>query len=168
MFKRSEFKRGLMAEVRGNLRPVVMELRNRYFRRVWGMSIGQGCAISLEAKLDKTNPRGVEIGDDTAVNFGAVILTHDFARGGLGVKTRIGARCQIGARSIIMPGVTIGDECVVAAGAIVMADVPAHTLVAGNPARAMERGIKTSKLGMIIREQKPHAIAASEAAASTA
>lgn len=152
MFKRSDFKRGIVAEIRGNLRPLAMDLRNRYLRRVWGMTIGKGCAISFEAKLDKTHPRGIVIGDETAVNFGAVILTHDYARGGLGLETRIGSRCQIGARCIIMPGVTIGDECVVAAGAIVMSDVPSGTIVAGNPARAIEKGIRTARLGRIIRD----------------
>jgi acetyltransferase-like isoleucine patch superfamily enzyme len=41
----------------------------------------------------------------------------------------------IGNRSIIFPGVTIGEGSVVSAGSVVMADVPANTVVAGNPAR---------------------------------
>ncbi|WP_437925029.1 acyltransferase [Sorangium sp. So ce291] len=41
----------------------------------------------------------------------------------------------LGARSMIFPGVTVGEGSVVAAGSIVMADVPPYTVVAGNPAR---------------------------------
>ena len=41
--------------------------------------------------------------------------------------------------AIILPGVTIGEGAIVAAGAVVGRDVPAMTLVAGNPARAVQR-----------------------------
>lgn len=55
-----------------------------------------------------------------------------------GVSTKkviIGDDCWLGANAVILPGVTIGDHCVVAAGAIVTKDVPAHSLVAGVPAK---------------------------------
>jgi acetyltransferase-like isoleucine patch superfamily enzyme len=47
----------------------------------------------------------------------------------------IGAGVWVGARAMIMPGVTIGDGAVIAAGAVVTKDVPPNTLVAGVPAR---------------------------------
>ncbi len=108
--------------------------------------------ISLQATIDKTYPRGIHIGESTAVSFGAAILSHDYTRG-LHVDTYIGARCQIGAHSLIMPGITIGDECVVAPGSVVMKDVPPNTLVAGNPARQIERGIHTGRWGRLLREE---------------
>lgn len=46
----------------------------------------------------------------------------------------IGKDCWIGANSIILPGVTIGEFSVVAAGSVVTKDVPSGTMVAGNPA----------------------------------
>ncbi|MGF6094392.1 DapH/DapD/GlmU-related protein [Pseudomonas sp. 18175] len=46
----------------------------------------------------------------------------------------VGNGCWIGARSIILGGVTIGDGAIVAAGAVVTRDVPTNTLVAGVPA----------------------------------
>ena len=49
----------------------------------------------------------------------------------------IGNGVWIGARAIILPGVTIGDRALVAAGAVVTRDVPADTLVGGNPARVI-------------------------------
>lgn len=51
----------------------------------------------------------------------------------------IGAHAWIGFGSIVLKGVTIGDGAVVAAGSVVTADVDAHTLVAGNPARPIRR-----------------------------
>jgi len=46
----------------------------------------------------------------------------------------IGKDCWIGANSTILPGVTIGDFSVVAAGSVVTKNVPSGTMVAGNPA----------------------------------
>ena len=45
----------------------------------------------------------------------------------------------IGANAVILPGVTIGEHCVVAAGAIVTKDVPPHSLVAGVPAKVIKK-----------------------------
>ncbi len=112
------------------------------------MDIGANCRISLSAKLDKTNPRGLHIGDSTAVSFGASILTHDQCRS-LVADTWVGKECHIGARSIIMPGVRIGDNCVVAAASVVTKDVPGNCWVAGIPARIIERGIETGPLGVL-------------------
>lgn len=49
----------------------------------------------------------------------------------------IGDNVWIGGRAIVHPGVTIGDHSVISAGAVVMNDVPAYAVVAGNPARAV-------------------------------
>lgn len=142
-------KLGWMALTRRRLRDASMGFRRSYFNRVWGMDIGEGCAISFSAKLDKTNPGGIHIGKDSAVVFGATILAHDTVRR-LHVDTYIGERCNIGAQSIIMPGVKIGDGSIVAMGSVVMRDVPSGCIVFGNPARVLENGIVTGKWGMIL------------------
>ena len=51
---------------------------------------------------------------------------------------RIGERCWIGMQSLIMKGVSIGDEAIVAAGSIVAEDIPARVLAGGNPARVIK------------------------------
>ena len=145
---------GPLAVVRRELRPFFGELRRLYFVRVWGMEIGPECRISFSARLDKSYPRGIHIGEGTAINFGACILTHDTPRG-VHADTWIGKDCNIGANSLIMPGIRVGDNCVVAAASVVMKDVPSNCLVAGNPARIMEKGIKTRRLGIIDRTVRP-------------
>ncbi len=50
----------------------------------------------------------------------------------------IGNDVWIGARVIILPGVTIGDGCVIGAGAVVTKDVPAYSVCAGNPAKVVK------------------------------
>ncbi|MGH9738303.1 MAG: acyltransferase [Candidatus Acidiferrales bacterium] len=118
-----------------------------YYRRFWGMDIGEEVAISSSAKLDLTNPKGVHIGDYTAITFGAAILTHDFVHR-RHKDTRIGSYCMIGAGAKIMPGVTIGDHCIVGPNSVVVFDVPSNTTVMGVPARIIDRGIVTGKWGI--------------------
>jgi acetyltransferase-like isoleucine patch superfamily enzyme len=104
--------------------------------------------FSMSAHFDRTFPRGVHVGAHSYVAFGAVILAHDQTRG-LYLHTRVGNDCFIGARSIIMPGVTIGDGCIVGAGAVVTKDVPARSLVAGNPAVIVRNNIDTGQYGRL-------------------
>jgi acetyltransferase-like isoleucine patch superfamily enzyme len=62
----------------------------------------------------------------------AVVLTHDFTRA-LYLDTWIGARTRVGARSIILPGLTIGEDCLVMPGAVVTKDMPPNSVALGNP-----------------------------------
>lgn len=128
-------------------RGIVLRSRINYYRYVYGMNIGDGVKISLSAKLDKTNPRGINVGKNSYIAFDAVLLAHDMARL-IHRDVVIGENCFIGGRSIIMPGVTIGNEVVVAAGSVVTKDVPDNVIVAGNPAKII-KPVKTGKLGII-------------------
>jgi acetyltransferase-like isoleucine patch superfamily enzyme len=140
----------LTAVLRTRLRPLVLSVRRLYLRKFWGMDIGIGCQISLAAKLDKTNPRGIHIGDESIVTFGAAILTHDFVNR-RHLDTRIGRHCFIGAHSLVLAGVEIGDHCIVGAGSVVNKDVPPRSLVVGNPARVVESDIETGAYGVRIK-----------------
>jgi exopolysaccharide acyltransferase PssR len=139
---------GVARVARRRFRAVCDEARRLYFNRAWGMDIGANCRISLSAKLDKTNPRGVHIGESTTLDARACILTHDQCRS-LVADTWVGKQCHIGMRSIIMPGVRIGDNCVVAPASVVLRDVPANCMAAGVPARVIEEGIETGPLGVL-------------------
>jgi acetyltransferase-like isoleucine patch superfamily enzyme len=139
---------GFLARVRTRARNLVTRPYCVILRRVWGMDIGQGCQISLKAKLDLTYPDGVHIGDGTYLAFESVIFTHDMARA-LHVHTYVGRNCFIGARAVIMPGVKVGDHCIVGAGAVVTKDVPSGSIVVGNPAQIIRSNIKTKELGIL-------------------
>ena len=66
-------------------------------------------------------------------------LNHDinpFQRSDLFPKPiHIGKRVWVGSGSIVLPGVTIGDNSIIGAGSIVTKDVPSNVIVAGNPAK---------------------------------
>lgn len=145
------------ARLRTALRRGGMVMRLAYLRHLRGHHIGPNCVVSFKANIDRTNPHGVHIGADSAIAFGAVILSHDFPYNRL-VETRIGARCLIGAHAIVGPGVTVGDGTIVAPGAVVLSSLPANCIAAGNPARVVERGIRTGRWGIRIDRLEPHRI----------
>jgi acetyltransferase-like isoleucine patch superfamily enzyme len=137
----------LLAEIRTRCVQLMYIFRRAYYVHVWQMDIGKGVRISLSAKLDKTAPKGLHIGQNSCVLFGAAIITHDFVNA-RHLEVRIGENCLIGAKAIVMPGVTIGNNCIIAPASVVMRDVPAGSVVVGNPARVVESGIVTGPFGM--------------------
>lgn len=87
----------------------------------------------------------ISIGEYTIIGPGTLIYDsegHDYSpevgwsqrKVRTGRPIRIGAKCFIGARCMIMSGVTIGDNCVVAAGSVITQDIPAGHKACGNPA----------------------------------
>lgn len=128
-------------------RKVLLPANRFWYGRVYGMEIGEHVRISRGARLDRTNPRGIHIGDHTAVTSGAAIVTHDFV-GREWRDVRIGRCCFLGYGCIVLPGVTIGDHVIVAGNAVVARDVPSNSVVMGNPARVVERGIRTGPWGI--------------------
>lgn len=137
-----------MKTIRNVVRLVVISIRHFILCRIYGMNIDKSARISYGAKLDKTNPKGIHIGEESYIASGAIVFTHDFSRG-IHKDTYIGRRCFIGANAIIMCGVTIGDEVIVGSGAIVTKDVPPNCIVAGNPAKIIKEGIYTGKFGQL-------------------
>jgi acetyltransferase-like isoleucine patch superfamily enzyme len=97
--------------------------------------------------------RSIEIGEGTILGSGAMVIDNDFhvpvGEWGWGDDSlasarpvRIGRGVFIGARAIILKGVTIGDRAVIGAGAVVTSDVPAGQVAAGNPARILPKSDK--------------------------
>ena len=84
---------------------------------------------------------GVYIGENSLIGHNVVLATlnHDmdpYHRADLHPKPiHIGKRVWIGSGSMILPGITIGDNSIVGAGSIVTKDVPPNVIVAGNPAK---------------------------------
>lgn len=123
-------------------RPLMKRLAAAFFHqvytRIWGMDIHRHSFIEPSARIDRTYPRGIHIGEGSYIGEAAVVLTHDMTRG-IYHDTRIGRNCYIGPRAILLPGVNVGDNCVVMPGALVREDVPAGSLAIGNPATITPR-----------------------------
>lgn len=109
----------------------------------FGKNITLGKRVFINAGCQFQDQGGVEIGDDCLIGHNTVFATlnheidpdrrADMHPG----KTTVGRNVWIGANVTILPGVTIGDDAVVAAAAVVTKDVPARAIVVGSPAKVV-------------------------------
>ena len=107
-----------------------------------GIKIGRDVHIGDSTRLDWSHGRHITLCDEATLAPGVRILCHDASCrrriGGTWVApVTIGKRAFIGTEAVIMPGVTVGEDAIVAAGAVVTRDVESGTIVAGIPARVI-------------------------------
>lgn len=130
------------------LRVILLRLRARWLRAVVGVDVDPTVQCSLSSRLRPGLRGGIAIGPRTLVAFKTLIYSRD-PRTGEHRPVRIGSHCFIGGGATILPGVTVGDGTVVAAGAVVFDDVPPDSIAAGNPARIIRRGISAGPYGRL-------------------
>lgn len=114
-----------------------------------GVIIGARCKISSHTFICS----GVTIGDGVFVGHGVMFTNDRYPRATNGngelqtasdwcfQETYIGDRVSIGSNATILPGLTVGEDAMIAAGAVVTSDVPANTLVAGVPANVIRTSL---------------------------
>lgn len=113
-----------------------------------GVQVGEGCRLlgACPATFG-SEPYLVKLGNHVETTAGVRFITHD---GGVWVfreqdpdvdvfgAITVGNNVFIGVNATIMPGVTIGDNCIVATGAVVTRDIPSGSVAAGVPARVIK------------------------------
>ena len=134
----------------------IQRLRNLIWR-MKGYDIHSTVILERNVMLDRLYPSGIHIGKKCLIASGCTILSHDHCkRSGNGVlnplllDTFIGSRCFIAVNSTILPGVIIGDEVIVGAGAVVTKNVPSNCIVAGNPAVIIRKNIKMNERAEVV------------------
>lgn len=112
-----------------------------------GARIGNRCKISSHTFICE----GVELEDEVFVGHNVTFINDLYPRATNGngklkddadwecVPTRVKRGASIGSGSTILCGITVGEQALVGAGSVVTKDVPAFTVVAGNPARVIKK-----------------------------
>jgi acetyltransferase-like isoleucine patch superfamily enzyme len=119
-----------------------------FLYRLMGVRLGRDVYVGFGVEFDTNHPELIEIGNHVTISHRCIIASHMAT----GVDTplqkiypptrapvKVGDGTWICVGAILLPGVTIGANSVVAAGAVVTGDVPPDTLVAGVPARPVKR-----------------------------
>lgn len=116
--------------------------RNAFFTP--GLTVGDNSGVGVNSEV--YGP--VTIGENVMMGPEVVIYTssHEFSRTDIPIMEQgstpaepvmIGDDCWIGRRAMIMPGVRIGNGCVIGAGAVVTKDIPPYSVAGGVPARVL-------------------------------
>lgn len=90
---------------------------------------------TVQGQLNGVNPQLITVGKYCVVGSRAALLTHCPIKGAKPIV--LGDYVWIGYGALVLPGVTIGDCCIVGAGAVVARDVPSHSIVVGVPAKVL-------------------------------
>lgn len=122
--------------------------------------IGDGVSIGPKVLLD--GRKGLTLGKSVVIGYEAIIWTlhhdyNDLLFCGKGAPVVIGDYAWICSRSIILPGITVGEGAVVASGAVVTKDVPPYSIVGGIPAKVIgHREIKEYAYGYNRKKSREH------------
>lgn len=114
-------------------------------RSDYGANLKIGKGVFINSGVMFTDLGGIELADNVLVGPNATIISVNHPldpqkRHTVEMKpVFIDENAWLGANSTILPGVTVGQNAVVAAGAVVTKDVPANTVVAGVPAKVIKR-----------------------------
>lgn len=120
------------------------------YLRKKGVHIGENCEIYKSANFG-SEPYLISIGNHVRINSGVQLITHDggywvlretfsseFSDADTFGEIKIEDNVHIGTNAIIMPGVCIGKNSVIACGAVVTHDVPENSVYGGVPAKCIE------------------------------
>ena len=141
------------------------DVRIHAFVNLYGCEIGDGSRIGTFVEIQKGVKigrrvkvsshtficEGVTIEDEVFIGHGVMFINDKYPRStnpdgssqaGADwsvVPTLVRRRASIGSNATLLCGVTVGEGAIVGAGSVVTKDVPAHTVVAGNPARILRK-----------------------------
>ena len=130
----SRIRRKILNKIRG--KQDIYDLINK------GMKVGDHFWVGDDCSFDTSFCWLIEIGNNVTFSNKVQLVTHDSSMFEFVHRTKLGKieiedNAFVGARTMIMPGVRIGEGAVVAAGSLVTKDIPAHEVWGGYPAKKM-------------------------------
>lgn len=135
--------RAILSEITGEAVPESLNMFPPFYTD-FGRNIHFGQNVFVNDCCHFQDQGGIFIGDHALIGHNTVLATidHDLdarSRQNHYAPIHIGNRVWIGSSVVVTKGVTIGDNAVIAAGAVVTKDVPANVVVGGVPARIIKR-----------------------------
>lgn len=136
--------RQLVSEITGQKISSTTEIRLPFYTD-YGHNIKLGKNVFINSNVMMVDLGGITIEDDVLIGPGACLLSvnhklNPSQRKALELKpVIIKKNAWLGAKATICPGVVVGENAVVAAGAVVTKDVPKNTVVAGIPAKVIKK-----------------------------
>ena len=115
-----------------------------FFHKLKGIKIGKNVEIGYMVFLDNRRPDLITIEDSVTITSMCNILAHDLSLRYIDGTEIIGAVkiCKgafIGMNSTIMPGITVGENCIIGCGSVVTKDTEPNYIYAGVPAKKIKR-----------------------------
>lgn len=115
--------------------------------RLCGISIGKGCYVGFNVAFDTNFPELITIGDRVTISHNVSVYAHTItpAKSRLArvyhstAAVKINDGAWLSAGSMVVPGVEIGADCMIGAGAVVTRSTQPGSLYAGNPARLIRK-----------------------------
>ena len=116
--------------------------------RLMGVKVGRGVYIGFHVEFDTNHPELIEIGDHVTISHRCTLVSHMATSAATPLQSvypaqaapvRIGSGAWLCVGALVLPGVTVGENALVAAGAVVTRDVAPGWLVAGVPAQPVKQ-----------------------------
>ena len=118
------------------------------------MTFHPSVIIERNVNFDRLYPEHIHVASNTLIASHTTILSHDHCKRVNGLpfigSVSIGRNCFIGVGSMIMPGVSLGDEVVVGAGAVVTKSFGSNCIIAGTPAKVIRENIKMNNKAEVV------------------
>ena len=139
------------------LGPLKQSLRKVTLRFLGYKNIHSDVVLERNLNLDRVYPNGITIRSGCLIASGVTILCHEHVYRDpydsdlpLIKPVEIGERTFVGVGVTILPGVTIGCDCIIGAASVVSKDIPSGSLAVGVPARVIRSGLKMNEKAILV------------------
>lgn len=140
------------------LGPIKQSLRLLKLRIMGYKNIHPSVILERNLNLDRVDPKGITIRSGCLIASGTSILCHEHVYRDpddfdlpLLKPVEIGERTFVGVGATILPGVTIGSDCIIGAGSLVSKDIPNGCLAVGVPAKIIRSNLKMNEKAILIK-----------------
>jgi len=139
------------------LGPIKQWLRKKLLRLMGYKNIHPSVVLERNLNLDRVDPQSITIKSGCLIASGVTILCHEHVYRNpnnqelpLVKPVEIGERTFVGVGATILPGVTIGQDCIIGAASLVSKDIPNGCLAVGVPAKIIRSNLKMNHKAILV------------------